>query len=161
MTPTEPVPPAFRHRIVITPNASMSPALGISVFASMALVSGALAGAFWAAGLWPVAPFTALGLAAFGAALVYCARCNRYREVVSIGDNLVRVERGYGAPEQIRDFSRPWARVELAGTEPRSHRSRLLMGSHGRRTELGACLPEAERRSLAARLREVLASGVS
>jgi len=157
MIPSEPLPPELRHRFVITPNASMSPAMGLAFFASIALVSGALAGGLWAAGLWPVAPFTALELAGLGAALWYCARCNRYREVVSIGDNLIRVERGYGAPEQVREFNRHWARVELARPAARNHHSRLLVGSHGRRLELGACLPEGERRSLAGRLREVLA----
>ena len=147
---------ARNHRIVIMPNASLPAPAAWLFFSVTAVVLATIAVLFWLRGAWLIAPFAGLELAALGAALIWCQRRNRYREVLSIEDDLVRLESGYGVPQQCKEFQRPWLQVRMRRSKSRLQPSRLMLVSHGRALELGACLTEAERRQLAARLREVL-----
>ncbi|HYW93649.1 MAG TPA: DUF2244 domain-containing protein [Gammaproteobacteria bacterium] len=142
----------YLFRCVIMPNGSMSPRLGVWFFASLALLTGVLAAGFWLVGAWLIAPFSGLELAALGAALIYIEKQNQYREVVSVTEELIRVESGIGGPTRVREFPRYWARVRLESSSIPTHPARLLIVSHGKAYELGACLTEDQRRSLASRL---------
>ncbi len=142
----------YLFRCVIMPNGSMSPRLGVWFFASLAIVTGALAAGFWMLGAWLIAPFSGLELVALGAALIYIEKQNQYREVISVTEELIRVESGVGQPTRIREFPRYWARVRLESSSIPTHPARLLIVSHGEAYELGACLTDEERCSLASRL---------
>jgi uncharacterized membrane protein len=53
-------------------------------------------------------------------------------------------------------FPRHWVKVKLHAPLAALHPSRLLLESHGRACEVGKFLTEDERRSLAARLKQVV-----
>jgi uncharacterized membrane protein len=77
-------------------------------------------------------------------------------EVVTIHDDIVEIQKGRRAPQQVCRFQRTWARVNMwrpvSGWLP----SRLTIRSHGREVEIGADLNEEERESLARELRRVI-----
>ncbi|MEQ1438402.1 DUF2244 domain-containing protein [Fontimonas sp. SYSU GA230001] len=153
-----PIAPPVETRLVIGPNASLDARqawLFMGLSASVGLGIG-----IWMAllGFWPVLPFAGLELAALGAAVYVSVRRNAYREVLVFEARQLRVEFGVigrGAGTVIR-LSRPLTRVLL---EPGAHRhdpTRLTLSCGGQRVRIGACLTDAERGRLAARLKQLL-----
>jgi uncharacterized membrane protein len=141
---------------VVAPDGSLTvrAAWGFGLVACLPIVVGA----FWAGimGLWPILPFSGLESLAVLWTLRHCLRRNAYREVIRIESGRIQVESGRKGPEQVTIFERPWARVRLdSSVEP----SRLWLVCRDRRVELGRGLIESERRRLANRLNEVMASG--
>lgn len=145
-------------RLVIGPNASLSPRGAWVFIGSLAAVAAMVAG--WSAllGFWLVLPFLGLELLAVGVALWVCLRRNRYREVVEVRGDKLRVEfgllgRGAGASVEM---SRHWSRVRLEPGANRNDPTRLLLVCSGQRVDIGRCLTDEEREQLAARLRQLL-----
>lgn len=154
-----PLDTTTESRFVLGPNASLT-VRGACLF--MASVSVATLGAaIWcvAHGFWPVLPFAGLELGAVGWALAVSMRRNRYREVVSFGEERVRIEfgvAGQGIRTQV-ELPRGWTRVWLERDASRRHApTRLVLGCSGQRVVIGACLTDEERDALLARFRNVL-----
>lgn len=145
-------------RLVIGPNASLSEAGSWAVMGLMCAVGLGIAAGFAARGYWPILPFAGLELAALGAALWIGQRRNRYREVISFTESMVRVERGLvgqGA-HAVVELPRAWARASLAAGPNRHSPTRLGLDYCGQRVIIGRCLTDEERDGLAARIRELL-----
>ena len=143
---------------MIRPNRSLGWRAIRLVFAGFALFSLFVALLVFFAGAWPVVPFAGLEVLVLGACLFVCARRSVEREVVSIGESTVAVERGRYRPAQRVEFARGWARVALRPGIDDS-RTRLVIGCNGRSVEIGACLLEPERRRLARELRLRIGGG--
>lgn len=146
-------PTAQQPVFVIQPNSSLSWRGNLVFLAFMAAVCLGLALGFAWVGLWLILPFAGLEITALGLALYICVRQSQHCEVVRITEDKVEVEVGRGRPEIRREFVRAWVQVVLAPEPTTRHRSRLLLRSHGKDFEIGACLPEDERRELARALR--------
>ena len=76
-------------------------------------------------------------------------------QVVTVGGDVVKVEKERPGPRCEWSFQRAWARVDIdrpAG----EHSSRLVVRSHGNEVILGEFLTESERKRLAATLAEVI-----
>lgn len=145
--------------IHISANCSLSPRDALVFFAGVATGSLVLAVLLATRGFWPVLPFAGLELLALGAAVVVSQRRGRYKEVISVFSDRVVVERTAGGPVERLEFPRAWTRVELLASPHRGHPGRLLVGSYGKRWEIGRTLTEEERRSLNERLRVLVAGG--
>jgi uncharacterized membrane protein len=145
-------------RLVIGPNASLTAPQALAFFAGMSAVCLGIAGVFAALGFWPVLPFAGLELAALGVALGVVQRRNRYREVLEFAGPRLRIEIGLvgdGARarcEWPRASTRAWLEPGPGGHGA----SRLVLACGPARMELAACLTDAERAALAARLKELL-----
>lgn len=145
-------------RLVIGPNASLTGPQALVFFAGVSSMCLAIAGGFAALGFWPVLPFAGLELAALGAALAVVVRRNRYREVLVFEGAQLRIEIGVlgkGVQAQCewpRSATRVWLEPGAHGTAP----SRLVLACGPSRLLLAACLTDAERAALAARLKELL-----
>ncbi len=141
--------------IVIGPNASMT---ARQAWCSVVVIGGfAFAvGTFLAwRGFWPVLPFAGLEIGAFGAALAVSLRRNRYREVLTFDDDVLRIEFGLigrGA-QSIVELRRGWMRVLLESGPYRNSPTRLLLNCCGQSVEIARCLTDEERERLAGRLR--------
>ena len=142
-----------RRRFVIRPNRSLSWRGNLTFIGVMGVLLSAIATTFALRGAWPVLPFAGLELAALAAGLYWVARRLSLREVITVDDGHVTVERGRRRPELRARFPRAWLRVELEGGRGPLAPRRLVLRSHGRALEIGALLTEAERERLAARLR--------
>lgn len=146
-------------QIVVRPNQSLSWAHTKLVFLGIAGISLTVAVAFALIGFWPVLPFAGLELAALGYCFYRCARHGQLREVITVGDGEVRVERGIHGPEQSWSFQRSWLSVLLIPARPVWHPSRLVLRERGRSLEIGRFLNEGERRTLADELSNAVAGG--
>jgi uncharacterized membrane protein len=143
--------------IHVSANCSLTPRDALVFFVGVAVGSLALAVLLAIRGFWPVLPFAGLELLALGAALVVSQRRGRYREVISVFPDRVVIERTDGGRVSRSEFPRAWARVELVASRHRGHPGRLLVGSHGRRCEVGRTLTDEERRSMGERLKSLVA----
>lgn len=139
---------------VIRPNSSLSWRGNQLFFAGMAAVSFTIAGGFAWLGLWPVLPFAGLEMLILAFALYRCALRAEDREIVSIGADTIEVTVERRRLERRFRFNRVWARLVLIRA---AHRGcRIVIRSHGREVEIGACLTDGERRQLANAIRRVL-----
>lgn len=145
-----------RHVVEVRPNCSLSWRGAVALYLWVCAISLSIALVFAWQGYWPVLPFAGLELAVLGGALWVSMRRGDYREVITIHDNHVIVEKGTKRQRQRIEFSLHWARVNLRSAHASSHSSRLAIGSHGRSCEIGHCLTESEKLGLARRLRELI-----
>lgn len=141
-----------RYRCVLMPNGSLTSGGAWAFFVLATVPMLAIAAYAWFLGAWLIFPFAGVELAALGGALRFCLRQNRYREVVSVFDDVVRIERGYGRPASVQEFDRYWTRVDLERSPGLNGVMRLLIRSKGRAAEIGRCLTDDERTVVAARL---------
>ena len=150
--------PVSEIRYLITPNRSMGRReaawMVIGVACVTFLVAGGLA---WRYGAWPILPFAGLEMAllAWVVARVQ-AQCDDH-ELLVVDDAHLDVTRRRGREVQSHRFSRHWVRVNLRQSRARNLPSRLEIGSHGKFVEIGACLTDGERASLADHLAARLA----
>ena len=143
-------------RIHVSSNCSLTPREGLLFYLSIVGISLVIAGICVWRGYWPVLPFTGLELLILGVVLRISMRRGRYREVIQISDDQVIIDKiGHERRERLK-FPRLWARVELSRPRRQGHPSRLLIGSHGKRCEVGESLIESDRVSLGRRLAELI-----
>ena len=122
------------------------------VLAGIAAVGLIIGTAFFSVGLPFILPFAGLEVLGVAAAFYYCQRHAQAREVVSIDERQVTVERGRTRPTAAHAFQRAWVRVVLDRSRDGWYPSRLKLCSHGRELEIGGFLNEDERLELAHRL---------
>lgn len=122
----------------------------------MASVSFSIAGVFALQGLWLIFPFVGLEILALTLGLYMCSLRCRDQEVVSIEDDLVTVEKGRQKPNEAWQFERAWINLELVKAPLQGHPTKLLIRSKGKETEIGRCLTNDERKSLAGSLAKTL-----
>lgn len=145
-------------RLVIGPNASLTPRQAAWFMASLGVPGLGIAGVFAAQGFWPIFPFAGLELTALGAALWVSLRRNRYREVLRFEAEQLVVEfgvLGHGVQRQV-SLPRSWTRVVIERGAHRNDPLRLWLTCSGRRVEIGRCLTDEEREHLGARIKELL-----
>ena len=128
------------------------------VYLCIASCSLAIAGAFAVVGFWPVLPFAGAEIAALGIAFYANALAGTSVQVVTVGEDIVTVEKERPGPRCEWRFCRAWARVDIAWSSG-ARTSRLVVRSHGNEVVLGEFLTEAEREVLAATLVDVLRCG--
>ena len=147
------------HRIVVSPNDSLGSRGRVIFFLVVALAVLLVSASVAARGLWPVLPFAGLELLVLAICLYVVERRTRYREVITLEGDSLRVEQGRGRPETEQRFHRAWVRVELEPAAHRNYPARLFLREGHRQCEIGRCLTESERSSLGERLRGLLATG--
>lgn len=148
---------ALARCIVIAPNQSLTTRMLVGFYGGGLVLSLVVAAALAVFGYWPILVFAVLEWLAIGCCLFVLSRGARYRERVTVTEDVVTVEkRGWKRVEKL-DFQRHWARVE---TEPgRSwYPDRLVITSHGVPCEVGQCLSEDERKVLKRRLYRLIGS---
>jgi uncharacterized membrane protein len=151
--PETPVPRCF----VIQAQRSLSWRGNLRFLAAMATVSMVVAGTAAWMGAWPVIPFAGLEIAALAVCIYFCARRGEEREVVTIHDHVVEVQRGMHAPRATETLPRGWTQVCLEGAADEWCSTRLSLRAHGNDVMLGASLNNEQRARLAVVLRAALA----
>lgn len=141
-------------RIVVAPNCSLSRRQALGLFGAVAGVSLLVALLFTLQGFWPVLPFAGAEILLLGWALASSQKRGAYREVITVNEDRVTVEKGYARGDWQKEFQRDWMRVELQSLAWSD--CRVLLCSHGQRVQVGECLTCEERKALYERLRMVL-----
>lgn len=140
--------------LVIAPNGSMCVAEAQWFFLGMCAMSIVIASILTWEGLWLVWPFIGLEMGVLGIGLYVSMRNNRYREVVSVYEDIIEVDAGRGRPERHWEFPRLFTQVQLRTGDGCNSPSRLLVTRSGRGCELGRCLTDEERAEVAVRIKK-------
>ena len=140
--------------VVVLPHRSLSRAglLGYLVAQSIAALGFAGLAAMRGVVLAPI--FAVLDLAVVAWCVVWVWRASACGQVVTVAPDRVEITATAGAPSAR--YHPYWMKVRLEPGRWPGWPSRLLLGSHGRETEVGAFLNDAERRELAQRLTQLL-----
>jgi uncharacterized membrane protein len=145
---------------VVSPNYSMTWRENKIFIASLAVVSFSIAGGFALQGLWLILPFAGLEMIMLWGILYWSSLRATRCEVISIDADNVKVEVGRNKMRHLHSFQRAWTRVELYPPARPHWQSRLVMRSKGKELEIGACLNDEERKTLAASIRKALLPSV-
>ncbi len=133
-------------------NCSVTPRQLLGSYASLCLVSLAIAAVFWSRGAPFVVPFTAAELLAVGAAFFLFGRHAADRESMLLQPGRLTVACTIGRRTEQVDFAPAWVRVE-----PRSgDRSLIELSGEGRHIAVGRFVRPELRRDLADELRAAL-----
>jgi len=144
--------------IILRPNGSLNRHQGFALLAFCALVMATISGMFAAMGAWLVMPFSGLEWLLLAYCLHLSMRQSARWEVITIGEDLVKVEKGRSRPEQTYKFQRAWVMLNWIESPIRGQPSRLSLRLHGKEVEIGCFLLEAERQALVKELRVMLGS---
>ncbi len=144
--------------IVLRPNGSLSRRQGFVLLAFCALLMGVIGAVSAASGAWLVLPFSGLEWLLLAYCLHLSRRDSAQREVITISEATVRVEKGRDRPDQVYKFQRAWVMLNCVPSPIRGRPSRLSLRLHGREVEIGRFLLEPERQALAKELKVLLNS---
>jgi len=120
------------------------------------VIMAGIAGGFAALGLWLVLPFSGAEWLLLAYGFWFSFRSAAVREVITITEAAVLVEKGRGKPEECYRFQRAWVSLDWVKPEIKGHPSRLSFRLHGKAIEVGRFLVESEREALARELRQIL-----
>jgi uncharacterized membrane protein len=148
--------PSAHKQFIVRRNQSLSWRGNKLFIYFMAAISFGIAGMFALQGLWLILPFAGLEILALTIGLYMCSLRCRDQEVITIGDNLVTIEKGRQKPKEAWQFERTWVNLELVKSPLQGHPSKLFIRSKGKETEIGRCLTNDERKSLSESLAKAL-----
>ncbi|MGA0344163.1 MAG: DUF2244 domain-containing protein [Arenicellales bacterium] len=155
MTHLQAAPGGRDFRLLIRPNCSLGMLAAWLMFGLFALVAVGIGTYMVMLGAWPVLPFLGLELALLAMAFVMLQKRARFFDLlVSEGDEVCVTKRD-GKGDRKQRFHRYWMQVRVA-SGPYWYPSKLLVGSHGQFTEIGAELTEEDRLKTATQLRGLL-----
>ena len=133
-------------------NCSLAPRQLLGFYASLCVVSLAIAALFWSRGAPLVLPFAGAELLAVGVAFVVYARHAADRESMVLRPGKLSVECRLGGRTEAAEFAAAWVRVE-----PRyGDRSLIEISGEGRHIAVGRFVRPELRRALADELRAAL-----
>ena len=133
-------------------NCSLAPRQLLGFYASLCLLSLAIAGLFWLRGATLVLPFAGVELLAVGAALLMYARHAADSETIRLRPGRLIVRRAHGPHVEQVEFAAAWVRVEPECGD----RSLIELSGQGRRISVGRFVRPELRRQLADELRWAL-----
>ena len=165
MVVSDSCPETQLRRVMIRPNRSLSWRQSMVFLGAIAVPLMLVSVVLGLKGYWMILPFAGLELAALFASLYLVAHAANRCEVVSIGESVVRVEKGRDrarnadrlGPDYCTEFARGWVRVEFSRRPGPQHPRRLWIGASGKRVEIGSFLVDEEKAALARELHRLLA----
>lgn len=140
-------------KFVIRPNSAFNTQSWRWVFALLAVVCLGIALRFAMLGYWMILPFAILDILAVGLILLLTVRRLTYAEKIIITSESVTIRHVQRKNRHRWIFPLYWTQVRLEKPRHRWYAHRLLVGCKGKWIEVGQCLTEAERESLAKSLR--------
>ncbi len=137
-----------RAEFLIRPNRSMT-AKGMIIFVGLVgLAVLLIAVRFVLLGAWVVLPFAILEIVLLAAGFWMYERTGRYRETVRVSRNNFFITKDSVHGLKTSQFNPDWVQVDLKLDPGNWYPSRLLIRSHGKQVEIGACLTNQEREAL-------------
>ena len=144
------------HILQLVPRCSLTPATARVFVAVVAATTFAVATGFALRGMWPVLLFAGLEIAALAWAVRASMRAGSKRETIAIDEQSITIRSSDRCGEHFLVFPRHGSKVKLHVPSTALHPSRLMLESRGAACEVGRFLTEDERRSLAARLKQLV-----
>ena len=133
------------YRFVLSPNCSISWPELVVFYMVTCLVALAVGLFFSLQGLWLVLPFSGLEMLALGLGLYLTSRRVYRKEVITLDQDRIRIEKGVRQIDQYWEFET--SRVRLIDEQPgvRNRQRRLALGTHGKYVEVGNFLDNRKR----------------
>lgn len=107
-------------------------------------------------GLWLVLPFSGLEMLLLGVALYLTSRKVYRREVITLDNRRIRVEKGVQQITQSWEFEIAWVRLLDEASENSRAPRKLALGVHGNFVEIGEFLDSFEKDALAFKLKDCI-----
>jgi uncharacterized membrane protein len=142
--------------IELTPRCSLTPTSARAFVAFVGATTFAVAAIYALQGMWPVLLFAGLEIALLAWAVRASMRDGSARETIAIDADSITVRRSHPTGEHFSVFPRHGSKVKLHAPSTALHPSRLMIESRGQACEVGRFLTEDERRTLAARLKQLV-----
>jgi len=142
--------------IELVPRCSLTPATARIFIAVVAATTLAVATSFALQGMWPVLLFAGLEIGVLAWAVRASMRAGSKRETIAVDEQSITIRRIDPAGEDFLVFPRHGSAVKLHAPSTAQHPSRLVLESRGAACEVGRFLTEDERRTLAARLKQLV-----
>ena len=140
--------------VVVLPHRSLSRAGLLGYLLAQSAAALGFAGLAAARGVMLAPVFAVLVLAAVAWCMAWVWRASARGQIITIAPDGVEITATERSPPA--HYHPYWMKVRLQPGRWPGWPSRLLVGSHGRETEVGAFLNDAERRELAQRLMQLL-----
>ena len=140
--------------VVVLPHRSLSRAGLFGYLVAQSIATLGFAGLAAAHGVVLAPVFAVLELAVVALCVVWVWRASACGQVITVAPDCLEIAATAKAPPAR--YHPYWMKVRLEPGRWPGWPSRLLVGSHGRETEVGAFLNDAERRELAQRLMQLL-----
>jgi uncharacterized membrane protein len=140
--------------VVVLPHRSLSRAGLLGYLLAQSVAALGFAGLAAVRGVVLAPLFAVLELVVVACCVTWVWRASARGQVVTIAPDGVEITATAGAPPA--HYHPYWMKVRLEPGRWPGWPSRLLVGSHGRETEVGAFLNDAARRELAQRLMQLL-----
>ncbi len=142
--------------IVACPNMSANWRTTKIILWFISFVTLLIAVAFSFFGLWLILPFAGLEVLALFAFSYWVAyQCCR-KEVITIKDNQLKVEKGYHSPQFTWRAELFWTRLIIDRSEFRGHPLKLYLRSKKQQLEIGEFLNEDDKEQLISALRGIV-----
>lgn len=145
--------------IVAEPNRSASWQTNKVVLIMMCCLSGAIALGFTALGAWPILPFAGLEMIALGSALYYVCWKLRYRHVITLERDTVRIQKGHYYPRKSWEIPFDEAALSVIPEKHPWDGPEISLFSKGEEISLGEFLNRDDSLKLLALLRGKLRVG--
>lgn len=143
-------------RFILSANQSMSWQQTLIFLYLVGAVNAIIAVGCLYFGLWLVLPFSGLEMLLLTVCLYLVSHRTNSREIITIDKDQIVIESGYRRIAKRQTFSRHWAKIAITTPTHQWYASRLLIGTHGKRVEIGRDLVEQERIALAKALTQIL-----
>ena len=134
---------------VVRPNSSFHPYAWLWVFALLVVMALGIAIRFAWLGYWMILPFAIIDVLAVGLVLYVVTRKSSYVERIVVTADQVEIHHIQHNNNTDWLFPLHWTRVLLEQPDHRWYPHRLLLGCKGNWVEIGLCLTNDERESLA------------
>ena len=141
-------------RIVLSPNCSISWRELMLFYLLTCVVAFAVGMFFTLQGLWLVLPFSGIEMLALGFGLHLTSRKVYRKEIITLDQDRVRIEKGVRRVDQSWEFKTPWIRIVDEPQDDRIARRTLAISMNGESVEVGSFLANSEKDELAFQLKD-------
>jgi uncharacterized membrane protein len=141
------------YRFILSPNCSISWRELVFFYCLTCVVIAAIGIFFTLQGMWLVLPFSGLEMMVLGAALYATSRKVHRREIITLDEERVRIEKGVHKVDQCWEFTAAGTRIFEEQIGRRHAARRLILGAHGNYVEVGDFLNNQEKEALAFQLK--------
>jgi uncharacterized membrane protein len=142
--------------IELTPRCSLTPTSARVFVAFVGATAFGVASIYALQGMWPVLLFAGLGIALLAWAVRASMRAGSAHETIAFDEHSITVRRSHRGGEHFSVFPRHGSAVKLHAPSTALHPGRLMLESRGQACEVGRFLTQDERRTLAARLKQLV-----
>jgi uncharacterized membrane protein len=143
-------------RIVLSPNCSISWRELMLFYLLTCVVAFAVGMFFTLQGLWLVLPFSGIEMLALGFGLYLTSRKVYRKEIITLDQDRVRIEKGVRRVDQSWEFKTPWIRIVEEPQDDRIARRTLAISMNGESVEVGSFLANSEKDELAFQLKDCI-----